>query len=180
MATNIETTVCFFKDLYKTLAAISTLDAGILMRALFAEANGVKPDFEGSQLAEALFTMAADQMHRLESFRRKKATKSKTEQTGANGSKEEQNGANGSKEEQNGANGSKTEQTGAKRSKREQTGAPYPYPYPYKEKYIKRKSGVQRNPKIQARYGFGTERQDVDYNEIAKKIREQQEEAAAE
>ena len=170
MATNIETTVCFFKDLYKTLAAISTLDAGILMRALFAEANGVKPDFEGSQLAEALFTMAADQMHRLESFRRKKATKSKTEQTGANGSKEEQNGANGSK----------TEQTGAKRSKREQTGAPYPYPYPYKEKYIKRKSGVQRNPKIQARYGFGTERQDVDYNEIAKKIREQQEEAAAE
>ena len=170
MATNIETTVCFFKDLYKTLAAISTLDAGILMRALFAEANGIKPDFEGSQLAEALFTMASDQMHRLESFRRKKATKSKTEQTGANGSKEEQNGANGSK----------TEQTGADESGQEQTGAPYPYPYPYKEKYIKRKSDVQRNPKIQARYGFGTERQDVDYNEIAKKIREQQEEAAAE
>ena len=170
MATNIETTVCFFKDLYKTLAAISTLDAGILMRALFAEANGIKPDFEGSQLAEALFTMASDQMHRLESFRRKKATKSKTEQTGANGSKEEQNGANGSKREQ----------TGADESGQEQTGAPYPYPYPYKEKYIKRKSGVQRNPKIQSRYGFGTERQDVDYNEIAKKIREQQEEAAAE
>ena len=31
---------------------------------------------------------------------------------------------------------------------------------------------ITRNPKIQARYGFSTERTDVDYNEIARQIRE--------
>ena len=93
MANNIESTVCFFKELYKTLASIPDADAGILMRALFADANGEIPDFKGSTLAEALFTMAADQMHRLEQFRRKKANRSKTEQNGAKESKTEQNGA---------------------------------------------------------------------------------------
>lgn len=99
--TNIESTVCFFRDLYKTLTAISKEDAGILMTALFAEANGEEPDFCGSVIVSALFPMASDQMRRLEEFRRKKANRSKQEQTGANG------------------------------SKTEQTVAPYPYPNPY-------------------------------------------------
>ena len=33
-------------------------------------------------------------------------------------------------------------------------------------------TGVQRNPNIQARYGFSTERQGIDYNEIARMKRE--------
>ena len=84
MASNIESTVCFFKDLYKTLTAISKEDAGILMTALFAEANGEEPDFCGSVIASALFPMASDQMRRLEEFRKKKANRSKREQNGAN------------------------------------------------------------------------------------------------
>lgn len=136
MANNIDSTVCFFKDLYKTLTAISKEDAGILMTALFAEANGEEPDFCGSVIATALFPMASDQMRRLEDFRRKKANRSKTEQNGANG------------------------------SKTEQTVAPYPYP-----------NNIQRNPKIQRSMGFSTERTDVDYNEIARRMREEREAA---
>lgn len=144
MPNNIDSTVCFFKDLYKTLTAISKEDAGILMTALFAEANGEEPDFCGSVIASALFPMASDQMRRLEAFRRKKANRSKTEQTGANG------------------------------SKTEQTVAPYPNPYPYPKDIYK---GVQRNPKVQRSMGFSTERTDVDYNEIARRMREEREAA---
>ena len=143
MANNIDSTVCFFKDLYKTLTAISKEDAGILMTALFAEANGEEPDFCGSVIATALFPMASDQMRRLEEFRRKKANRSKTEQNGANG------------------------------SKTEQTVAPYPYPYPNPNIY----TGVQRNAKVQKAMGFSTERTDVDYNEIARRMREEREAA---
>lgn len=140
MASNIESTVCFFKDLYKTLTAISKEDAGILMTALFAEANGEEPDFCGSVIASALYPMASDQMRRLEEFRRKKANRSKTEQKVAN------------------------------ESKTEQTVAPYPYPNPYP-------NNIQRNPKIQRSMGFSTERTDVDYNEIARRMREEREAA---
>ena len=116
MASNIESTVCFFKDLYKTLTAISKEDAGILMTALFAEANGEEPDFCGSVIASALYPMASDQMRRLEEYRRKKANRSKTEQNGAN------------------------------RSKTEQTVAPYPYPNPYPDIYtgVQRNPKVQK------------------------------------
>lgn len=143
MPNNIESTVCFFKDLYKTLKAIPKEDAGILMTALFAEANGEEPDLSGSTIANALFPMASDQMRRLEEFRRKKA--------------------NRSKQEQNGANGSKTEHR----------VAPYPYPNPYPDIY----NGVQRNAKVQKAMGFSTERTDVNYNDIAKAIREEREAA---
>lgn len=138
MPNNIESTVCFFKDLYKTLNAITKEDAGILMTALFAEANGEKPDFCGSTIVAALFPMASDQMRRLEEFRRKKS------------------------------NRSKQEQNGAKRSKQEQTVAPYPYPNPYP-------NNIQRNPKIQRSMGFSTERTDVDYNEIVRRLQDERE-----
>ena len=52
--TNIETTVCFFRDLFKTLDAIPDEDAGILMKALFAHANGLEPDLKDSVIAKAL------------------------------------------------------------------------------------------------------------------------------
>lgn len=127
--TNIESTVCFFRDLFKTLDAIPDADAGILMRALFAHANGLEPDLKDSVIAKALYIGIADQVDRLDAFRKSK-TRSKKEQSGANG------------------------------SKTPQTATPYPYPNPYPDIY----NGVQRNPKIQAAYGFSTERKDVDYD----------------
>lgn len=140
--TNIETTVCFFRDLFKTLEAIPDEDAGILMKALFAHANGLEPDLKDSVIAKALYIGLADQVDRLDNFR-----KSKTR----------------SKKEQNGANGSKSPHS----------ATPYPYPNPYPNIY----TGVQRNAKVQKAMGFSTERTDVDYNEIAKRMREEREAA---
>lgn len=140
--TNIETTVCFFRDLFKTLDAIPDEDAGILMKALFAHANGLEPDLKDSVIAKALYIGLADQVDRLDNFR-----KSKTR----------------SKKEQNGANGSKSPHS----------ATPYPYPNPYPNIY----TGVQRNAKVQKAMGFSTERTDTDYNEIARRMREEREAA---
>lgn len=140
--TNIETTVCFFRDLFKTLDAIPDADAGILMKALFAHANGLEPDLKDSVIAKALYIGLADQVDRLDNFR-----KSKTR----------------SKKEQNGANGSKSPHS----------ATPYPYPNPYPNIY----TGVQRNAKVQKAMGFSTERTDTDYNEIARRMREEREAA---
>lgn len=140
--TNIETTVCFFRDLFKTLDAIPDEDAGILMKALFAHANGLEPDLKDSVIAKALYIGLADQVDRLDNFR-----KSKTR----------------SKKEQNGANGSKSPHS----------STPYPYPNPYPNIY----TGVQRNAKVQKAMGFSTERTDTDYNEIARRMREEREAA---
>ena len=115
---NRENTVLFFKDLYKTLSAIPPKDAGILMTALFAEANGEQPVLKGSKIAEALFPMAADQMRRLEEYRSKQAAKR---------SKKEQSGTS-------------TEQN---RTNKEQNGSPYPYPSP-SPLYIGRNQKVQK------------------------------------
>ena len=138
----IESTVCFFRDLWKTLDAIPDEDAGILMRALFAHANGMEPDLKDSVIAKALYIGIADQVDRLDAFRKSK-TRSKKEQSGANGSKSPQ------------------------------TATPYPYPNPYPDIY----KGIQRNPKVQRSMGFSTERTDVDYNEIARRLREEREAA---
>lgn len=108
MGNGVETTICFFRDLYKTLQALPDEEAGILMKALFAHANGEEPDLR-TPMAKVLYIGIADQMDRLDEYRRKKTR-----------------GA-GSKAEQKGANGSKTEQT----------AAPYPYPTPYPYPVIK-------------------------------------------
>lgn len=118
MNRSVETTVCFFKDLYKTLKAIPAEEAGILMTALFAHVNDETPDLDGHPIAAALYIGLENQIDRLDDFRR---TKSKAGRSGGERNKTEQTEANGSKQEQNGANGNKTEQT----------EAPYPYPYPY-------------------------------------------------
>ena len=107
----IDKTVCFFLDLDKTLSRMSDEDAGILMKALFAHANGREPDLR-SDLVEIVYPIVEDQMDRLADFRRSKVR-----------SRKEQTTAKESKPPQTAANGSKTEQT--------PTPYPYPYPYPY-------------------------------------------------
>ena len=153
MGMNRADTVLFFKDLYKTLKGLPPKDAGILMTALFAVANNEQPDLKGSKIAEAIYPIAADQMLRLEEYRKTKAAAgragglSKTKQTEANVKQTEANA--------------------------KQNEPPYPYPNPYPDIY----KGVQRNPKVQKSMGFSTERTDVNYNEIAARIRAEREAA---
>lgn len=135
-----EATVLFFKDLYRTLQAIPDADAGILMRALFAVANGEAPDLSGSVIAAGIFPIAADQMQRLEAYRQTKASAGRAGGISS--------GQTRSKTKQNEANAKQTE-------------PPYPSPYP-SPVYI------GRNEKVQKAFGFSTERQNCDYNEIAK------------
>jgi len=142
---NPETTVCFFKDIRKTLDAIPDRDAGILMKALFAEADGDVPELKDSQLANALFPMLADQMHRLDEFRKGKAEAGRIGgiKSGQVRSKREAN------VKQNEANTKQNE-------------PPYPSPYP-SPVYI------GRSKKVQNAFGFSTERtDDVNYDELAK------------
>lgn len=105
---SVESTVCFFKDLYKTLSVIPDADAGSLMKALFAHANGLDPEFT-SEIARALYVGIADQMDRVETYRKNKA-------------------ANRRKPSQSGTTENKTEQSGTKRNETAQSGYPYPYP----------------------------------------------------
>ena len=140
--TNIESTVCFFRDLWKTLDAIPDEDAGILMRALFAHANGMEPDLKDSVIAKALYIGIADQVDRLDQFRKAK------QDAGRRGGIA------------SGQTRSKTKQNEAERSNAKQNEPPYPYPNPY--------PNISRNPKIQKAYGFSTERKDVNYNDIVR------------
>lgn len=151
----IESTVCFFRDLFKTLDAIPDADAGILMKAVFAHANGQEPDFKDSALAKALYIGIADQVDRLDQFRK---TKQDAGRRGGIAS---------------GQTRSKTKQNEAERSNAKQNEPPYPYPNPYPDIY----KGIQRNAKVQRSMGFSTERTDVDYNEIARRMREEREAA---
>lgn len=119
---NRESTVLFFKDLYKTLKVLPDEEAGVLMRALFAVANKEDPVLPKGSMAAAVYPLALDQMERLEEYRNKQAQKrisrNQTE------SKEEQTR---NKTEQT---GNKTEQNG---TNEEQNGSPYPCPYPYQD-----------------------------------------------
>lgn len=158
---NVDSTVCFFKDLHKTLSAMSDRDAGILMKALFAHANGEEAiGLNKAPIAAALYIGQADQMDRLNEYRRKKASgnKSKKEQSDPepeqSGSKTEQTETkaeqNATETEQSGANGSKREQNGANGSKTEQTVHPYPYQTQYPSQYPDQ-SQVDKPPSVAER-----------------------------
>jgi hypothetical protein len=112
MANTRETTVLFFKDIYKTLKVLPDAEAGLLMRALFAVANKENPVLPEGSMAAAVFPLAIDQMERLEEYRNKQAQKRINRNQAE--SKEEQTG---NKKEQNGTN-------------EEQNGSPYPCPCP--------------------------------------------------
>ena len=105
-----DTTVMFFRDLYKALQRISDEDAGVLMKAVFAMVNDLDPDehLDRSPIASAMFPLVADQIERLEEYRNEQAEKrNKVQQSATN---EEQTGTN-------------TEQS--------TSPSPYPSPNPY-------------------------------------------------
>ena len=121
-----ESTVLFFKDLYKTLAVISDEDAGILMKALFAHANDMDPEgLDESPIATALYIGIADQLDRLAMYRSMKADAGRA-------------GGQKSKPKQTEAEESKPKQTEAEVK---QTEPPYPYPSPYPTPSPNKESG---------------------------------------
>lgn len=110
-------TVIFFKDMARTLNRLSDEEAGVLMKALFAYANGESTEcLERSDRADILFTVFSDQMDRMEEYRNKQASKR---------TKQEQNETNDNKVEQNETNDNKAEQTTSP------SPSPYPNPNPY-------------------------------------------------
>lgn len=155
---NRGSTVLFFKDLYKTLNVLPDEEAGALMRALFAVANNEDPNLPEGSMAAAVFPLALDQMARLEEYRNKQAQR--RAKTKVNQREPEVTKGEPERTEKN-----------RTRTESEPNGSPYPSPYP-SPVYI------GRSNKIQERYGFSTERKDVDYNELARMIREAEERQA--
>lgn len=117
---NRESTVLFFKDLYKTLKVLPDEEAGALMRALFAVANNEDPNLPEGSMAAAVFPLALDQMARLEEYRNKQAQR--RAKTKVNQSEPETTKGEPERTE--------TNRTG---TESEPNGSPYPYPYPYQD-----------------------------------------------
>lgn len=115
-----ESTVLFFKDLYKTLKVLPDEEAGALMRALFAVANNEDPNLPEGSMAAAVFPLALDQMARLEEYRNKQAQR--RAKTKVNQSEPETTKGEPERTE--------TNRTG---TESEPNGSPYPYPYPYQD-----------------------------------------------
>ena len=126
-------TVLLFKDLYKTLAAISNEDAGALMKALFAHANGLDPGgLDDSPIAAALYIGLSDQMDRIEEYRNSQAAKRiKSEQTETNDNKLEQ-----------------TETNEEQITSPSPSPSPYPSPYPYPDPSPMTDSPVKAGPSV--------------------------------
>ena len=111
MKKGVNTTLCFFKDLYKTLKVIDKTEAGWLMTALFAHGNGEELEgLEEHPVAAALYVTVVDQVDRLEEYRRIQSENGK---------------AGGVK------SGETRSETKRNEATTEQSEAPYPYPYPY-------------------------------------------------
>ena len=112
-----ESTVMMFKDIRRTLEALPDADAWILMKALFAHADGLEPEgLEKSPLASLVYPILEDQMDRLAEYRQSKAEAGR-----AGGIK---SGQTRSKTKQNEANAKQSE-------------PPYPSPSPYPYPVIK-------------------------------------------
>ena len=84
----------------------------------------------------------------------------------------EKNTANGKKGGRPKKNQTETQTKPAENPNETQVKAPYQYQHQYQNDI-----SIGRNPKIQRTYGFSTERVGVNYNEIAKRLREEREAA---
>lgn len=137
-----------------SLAAIVELpdkDAGALIKAIIRHTRGEEPE-KLPKMAATLYPLIRGQVDRMADIHEKRSA------AGRIGGK-----ANAKQ------NGSKTE------AKSKQSGSPFPLPLPTQRDI--EKVGPQRSKKIQAAYGFSTERKDQDYNEIAARLRAEREAA---
>lgn len=126
-----ESTVLMFKDIRRTLEALPDADAGILMKALFAHADGLEPEgLEKSPLASLVYPILEDQMDRLAEYRQAKAEAGR-----AGGIK---SGQVRSKTKQNEANAKQSE-------------PPYPSPYPYPSRIYNTHDGSDATAKVSDR-----------------------------
>ena len=139
-----ESTVLFFKDLYKTLKVLPCEEAGVLMRALFAVANNEDPNLPEGSMAAAVFPLALDQMARLEEYRNKQAQR--RAKTKVNQSEPE---ATEGEPERTEKNRTQTES--------EPNGSPYPYPYQDIKENTKEKSARFTPPTVDEVKAYASE-----------------------
>lgn len=139
-------------DSMEAIKDLPDREAGALIKALIKHTDGEDPEKLPS-MAKALYPLIRGQVERMADIRDKRA------EAGRRGGK-----ANAKQ------NGSKTE------ANAKQNGSPVPVPVPL-ERDTER-SRVQRSKKVQSAFGFSTERQDVNYDEIiARRLREEREAA---
>lgn len=139
-------------DSMEAIKDLPDREAGALIKALIKHTDGEEPE-KLPIMAKSLYPLIRGQVERMADIRDKRA------EAGRRGGK-----ANAKQ------NGSKTE------ANAKQNGSPVPVPVPL-ERDTER-SGVQRSKKVQSAFGFSTERQDVNYDEIiARRLREEREAA---
>lgn len=138
-------------DSMEAIKDLPDREAGALIKALIKHTDGEDPEKLPS-MAKALYPLIRGQVERMADIRDKRA------EAGRRGGK-----ANAKQ------NGSKTE------ANAKQNGSPVPVPVPL-ERDTER-SMLQRSKKVQNAFGFSTERTDVNYDEIARRLREEREAA---
>lgn len=146
-------TVAFFKTLRETLESLSDKDAGRLMKCLFAYDDGEDPDMaKASPVVKAIFPLVAEPLERLTKMRMNKVRPQTNRKRTAN-------------EPQTDSNADQTDRIGAYHNHNHILNHP------------SYEGNIGRNPKVQKAFGFSTERTDGDYDEIARRLREEREAA---
>lgn len=137
----MRTDIVLLEDSIKAIMKMPDADAGALIKALINESGeGLPP------MADLVYPMIKGQVDRVADIREKRAAAGRL-----GGSRSKANDKqNASKAEAN----------------EEQTLSPIQI-QKHIERNTKERNGVLRSKKIQDAYGFSTERQDVNYNEIA-------------
>lgn len=145
-------TVAFFKTLRGTLESMSDKDAGRLMKCLFAYDDGESPDLtKASPVVKAIFPLVAEPLDRLTRMRMNKVRPQTNRKQTAN-------------EPQTDLTSDQTDRIGAYHN--------------HNHNHPSYEGNIGRNPKVQKAFGFSTERQDVNYDEIiARRLREEREAA---
>ena len=148
-------TVAFFKTLRETLESLNDKDAGRLMKCLFAYDDGEDPDMaKASPVVKAIFPLVAEPLDRLTKMRMNKVRPQTNRKRTAN-------------EPQTDSNADQTDRIGDYHNHNHNHILNHP----------SYEGNIGRNPKVQKAFGFSTERQDVNYDEIARRLREEREAA---
>ena len=155
-------TVAFFKTLRETLESLNDKDAGRLMKCLFAYDDGEDPDMaKASPVVKAIFPLVAEPLDRLTKMRMNKARPQTNRKRTAN---EPQTDSN-------------ADQTESKADQTDRIGAYHNHNHNHILNHPSYEGNIGRNPKVQKAFGFSTERTDGDYDEIARRLREEREAA---
>ena len=143
--------IVLLSDSLEAIKEMADKDAGALIKAIIQHTEGKEPE-RLPKNAAMIYPLIRGQVDRMADIHQKRSD------AGRIGGK-----ANAKQ------NGSKTE------ANAKQNGSPLPLPIPIQRDI--EKVGLQRSKRIADAYGFSTERTDVNYDEITKRLREEQEAA---